>query len=84
MSREGFRNKEMLVWVLAKEPRRAACRQLAKPCPIDFRASCESTRYGGCGSAAGASGLPKQLDELISTRSRGSLLLRHCNVLRCT
>lgn len=64
----------MLEWS-AKERRRAACRQLAKPCLIDFRESYESTRYGlRYSSAAGASASPNNLDELISTRSRGSLL----------
>lgn len=63
----------MLEWS-PKERRRAACRQLAKPCLIDFRESYESTRYGlRYSSAAGASASPNNLDELISTRSRGSL-----------
>lgn len=41
-------------------------------------------RYAtGCGSAAGASASPNNLDELISTRSRGSLLTTLSCTLQC-
>lgn len=72
MSRESFRNMQTVVW-FAKECRRAACRQLAKPCLIDFRASYRP-RTRDHSSASGASASPNNLDELILTRSRGSLV----------